>query len=159
MPGKKGLSGRKKCTLLERQVKNDKHKDRWIANPPDHINTRIEKFKDLGPIGQTVFELYEPMLYNNGTLSATDSISFYMLCKKYEDWYNLHKEVETKGRYENLFDRAGNPRGTVIAPWAKLEKEAFVELLKICREFGLTPVSRANVEKIQRGETTNPFEE
>ncbi len=157
MAGVKGRSGgHNKLTLNEMQVRGER-KSRLPKNPPDQIGDRIAKIEGLGEIGQKMFEYYEPMLYNNGTIDTTDAIAFHLLCKTYQDWYNAAQEIIEKGRYYDVFDKDGVLVEKKIGPWVKDEQQLAKQLKDLCREFGLTPVSRSNVEKISRGKSLNPF--
>lgn len=151
-------TGPKISTLREKQLLGVRHKDRLNHNPPDYVNARIEKLDCLGDIGRKIFEYYEPMLYNNGTLSAADAVAFQMLCKKYEDWHAVLKKIEADGSYIKLTDKEGNITSIIPAPWIKLEREISAQLLKLCQEFGLTPVGRASINKIPRGDNLSKFE-
>ena len=158
MSGIKGRSGgSNKTTLRDKQIKGERA-ERICRNPPARIGERIPEIEGLGEIGKKIFAHFEPMLYNNGTIDTTDAISFHLLCKRYQDWYAVTKQCEEKGRLIPVKNKDGDVIDIKIAPWAKLETIYFDQLKNMCREFGLTPVSRSGVEKIVRNEKTNPFE-
>lgn len=158
MSGVKGRSGgHNKTTLRDKQIKGER-KGRMTANPPVRIGERVSAIEGLGEIGKKIFNHYEPMLHNNGTLDTTDAVSFHMLCKRYEDWYNAVQKCESEGRTSDVYNKDGTIIDIKISPWAKLETVYYDQLKAMCREFGLTPVSRSGVERIIRGEKTNPFE-
>ncbi len=157
MPGIKGRSGgHNKKTLRERQLLGVK-KSRRCDTAPDYLPARIDKIEGLGEIGTTIWNRYEPMLHNNGTLSESDGMAFFGLCKKWEMWYTVNQEVDVKGKYLPVKDKEGNVIGAMVAPWAKLEVEYFSQLQVSMRQFGLTPVDRGNVERITREKKVNKF--
>lgn len=158
MSGIKGRSGgHNKTTLRDKQIKGER-KSRMCQNPPALVGDRISEIEGLGAIGKKIFSHFEPMLFNNGTIDTTDAISFHLLCKRYEDWYAVSRQCEEKGRLLPIKNKDGQVIDLKLAPWAKLEMVYFDQLKNMCREFGLTPVSRSSVERIVRGEKTNPFD-
>jgi len=161
MSGVKGKSGRKKKTDAEKLILGAK-KDRIAGdNCPAVISDGTIVFKWQTELGLQIIDLFEPMLHNNGTLSTADSVMFNLLADCYSRWYEARQKCDTQGRYiaKQGITKEGDVViiDTVIAPWAKLEAQYLDQLTKQCREFGLSPVSRASVEKIARGEKVNPF--
>lgn len=140
MAGIKGRSGgHNKKTLREKQLLGVK-KERINDNAPSYLPARVDKIDGLGEVGLTIWNRYEPMLHNNGTLSEVDGMAFYMLCKKWELWYNAAMEVAT-----------GNDE------FIKREIAYFKQLQSSMRSFGLTPVDRGSVERITREKKVNKF--
>ena len=157
MSGVKGKSGRKKKTDAEKLILGAK-KDRIAGDScPAVVPDRIIEFNFLGEAGKAIFNHFEPMLYNNGTLSAADGLKFNLLCERYQRWFKVWTECNERGLYLPVKDKEGNTVSVNIAPWARLEKDYFDQLSKCCNDFGLSPVSRSSVEKIVRGEKVNPF--
>jgi len=161
MSGVKGKSGRKKKTDAEKLILGAK-KDRIAGDScPAVVDQPTIIFNWQTEIGRAIISHFEPMLFNNGTLSAADSVMFNLLADCYNRWYEARLKCDTDGRY--IDKKAVIKEGgiiivdTVIAPWAKLEAQYLDQLTKQCREFGLSPVSRSSVEKIARGEKVNPF--
>lgn len=140
MPGVKGRSGgHNRKTLREKQILGVK-KERRCDNAPEYLPARVDKIDGLGEVGLVIWNRYEPMLHNNGTLSESDGMAFFMLCKKWELWYNASMEVAT-----------GNE------DYIKREIAYFTQLQVSMRQFGLTPVDRGSVEKIVREKKVNKF--
>jgi len=148
MSGTKGRSGgHNRKTLREKQLLGVK-KDRLNDNAPDYLPARVDKIEGLGNVGNIIWNRYEPMLHNNGTLSEADGMAFFGLCRKWEQWYEQDQELKKKGKYLPVKDKDGNVTGATVAPWAKLEVDYFNQLQQCLRMFGLTPVDRGSVEKI-----------
>ena len=158
MSGIKGRSGgSNKTTLRDKQIKGERA-ERICRNPPARIGERIPEIEGLGEIGKKIFAHFEPMLHNNGTIDTTDAVSFHLLCRRYQDWYDQAKKCEDEGRFFSVKNKDGDVIDIKIAAWAKLETIYLDQLKSLCREFGLTPVSRSGVERIAKNEKTNPFE-
>lgn len=157
MAGVKGRSGgHNKKTLREKQILGVK-KERRCDNAPEYLPARIDKIDGLGEIGLVIWNRYEPMLHNNGTLSESDGMSFFGLCRKWEQWYEQDQEVKKKGKYLPVKDKDGNVIGVTIAPWAKLEVDYFSQLQQCLKVFGLNPVDRGSVERVTREKKVNKF--
>jgi len=151
-------SGRLKTkTLREMQIMGDK-KDRFPQNPVDSVGERIAEIEGLGEIGKNIFNHFESMLFNNGVLDTPDSLSFFMLCEIWERWYNKMRECKEKGDYQDVKNYKGEVIGQQTAPWIKQERELWNALKQSLNDFGLSPVSRRNVEKIARNKEKNIFE-
>jgi len=158
MPGVKGRSGgHNKKTLREKQILGVQHKSRLNDDAPDYLPARVDKIDGLGAVGAAIFNRYEVMLHNNGTLSETDGMGFFALCKKWEMWYEKMLELERKGHYLQVKNKAGEVVDLRIAPWAKEEIEYFSQLMTMMRAFGLTPVDRGNVRRMAGEKKINKF--
>lgn len=157
MPGTKGRSGgHNKKTLREKQILGAA-KSRRGDTAPDYLPARVDRIEGLGEVGMVIWNRYEPMLHNNGTLSECDGMSFFALCRKWEEWYEVDQEVKKKGKYLPVKDKLGNVVGEQIAPWARLEVDYFSQLQVSLRQFGLNPVDRGSVERITREKKVNKF--
>jgi len=162
MAGVKGQrsGGHNRKSVREKQIKGER-KDRMPANLPDRIAERCAQFEGLGDIGTAIWRHYEPMLYNNGTLSGADAIAFQLLCKGYEEWHKVAKKCDEEGRWLSV-ETSKDPEAYSaikhsVAPWARQEIQLRDQLMKACREFGITPVARGSVEKIVREKKVNPL--
>lgn len=100
----------------------------------------------LGEVGRAVWEHFEPMLYNNGTLSASDALTFSMLCERCDRWMSALQRCDEDGEY--LTDRNGRQ---YQAPWFKAEKQLFDQVRAMAMQFGLSPLSRSGVKAIKEG--------
>lgn len=158
MSGTKGKSGRKKKTDAEKMILGVKKDRIGSVLVPSRIEERVVAFNWLGEVGKTIFNHFEPMLHNNGTLSAGDAIMFNLLCERFQSWFKAWTECNERGKYIPIKDKIGNTVDVKIAPWAKMETVYYDQLCRACREFGLTPISRSSVEKIVREGKLNPFE-
>jgi len=158
MAGVKGQSsgGHNKKTQREKELLGVDPR-RLENNSPDFVAGKVVAFDGLGDVGKAIFGLYEPMLHNNGTLSPTDSLAFHILCERYQEWYEYATRCHKDGRMLPIKNDAGRIISLSIAPWAKIETQLLDQLIKLCREFGLTPLSRSSVDKVQRGLDIKPM--
>ncbi len=139
MAGKKGRSGRPRKPDDYKERIGDHHKSRRNENRPDKIMEHPRVFGELSDEARQLWEWWEPMLYNNGTLSATDAIALTVLCETAARWYKYHQQCLEHGELDE--------RGK-IADRAKLEQRYRNELDGLLREFGLNPQARSTIEKI-----------
>ena len=153
MAGVKGKSGgHNRKPTRHKQLVGEQHKARTQTNEPDRVEGKVMPMATLDDYAQRIFDYYGPMLENNGTMSRTDAFAFTMLCKKASDWLALVQNVERQKL--TVMNDKGDEK---IAPLIKLEMQVFDQLVKVMREFGLTPVSRASVVRIGSNEKRDPF--
>ena len=152
MAGVKGKSGgRNRKPLRHRELVGERHKTRLGKGEPDRVEGPVLPLVKLDEVGQRVFDYYAPMLEKNGTMSQADALAFTMLCRKVSDWYRVAArlgpdDLTVMGQFDEK-----------IAPLANLEIRLYDQVVKIMREFGITPVARSAVQKIGKGETVLPF--
>lgn len=152
MSGVKARSGgHNKKTLRERQLLGVK-KSRRCDNAPDYLPARVDKIEGLDEIGTVIWNRYEPMLHNNGTLSEADGMAFFALCRKWELWYKANQELK-----KFIVARNKDTGEFVENPWVKIEVAYFSQLQQCIKMFGLSPVDRGSVERITREKKANKF--
>lgn len=76
------------------------------------------------------------------TPEAADAIALALLTAKISEWLELSARVKASG----LTEYSGRSGISHLSPDARREAEVFDEVLKLCREFGLTPLSRSRLE-------------
>lgn len=158
MPGAKGRSGgHNKKTRREKELLGvDKYR-LGKENPPDIIRGPLDKFEGLKESGEAVWVRYEEMLRLNGTLSKADAPAFHALTKKWEQWYETNKLLDKMGPLIPIRDDEGKTTDYKANPLIHVEQEYYKQLVSSFREFGLTPLSRDNIQKIAEKKEINPF--
>lgn len=74
-------------------------------------------------------------------LTLAEELAFNLLVKKVADWLALNREIAASGiSSTNRYTGA-----QVLTPEARREASVFAEVVQLCREFGLTPLSRAKL--------------
>lgn len=117
-----------------------------------HEPARINPGDEVLPPGWLTGEALEywkwklPMLQRIGVISATELVTFAMMCRKYGDWRKAVQKCDESGTYQTVDGKFGSKQE--MAPWARHEKDLYDQYFRSSREFGLTPSSRAGVHTI-----------
>ena len=84
-------------------------------------------------------------------LTVSDRLAFSLLSAKVAEWLALDRALREHGATEtNRYTG-----GTHLSANARREHEIFAEIVSLCREFGLTPMSRARLAA-RVGKKTEP---
>ncbi len=152
MPGMKGKSGRKKTptAILEKRGAW-RAKTRRNTEPKTLPDFFIEP-AEMTDLMKNYYEIYVPILKQSGILSGTDSAAFELMARTYCRIMKLREQLKDDRNILNLFeyavDKFGHDR-RVLKEMTKLEKDYTQMYFNMLREFGLTPASRAGVQKIE----------
>jgi len=157
MSGKKGQSGRQPKTKNEKQKLGNYRHDRFSDNEPERVAEKPQAFGELSEEAQKVWDHYAPMLYNNGTLSATDAMALTMLCETAARWYHYSQLVKQYGEQIPVKDKEGNVTDTKIATRSRLERYYRNDLDGMLRQFGLNPLARSSIQKLGDGDDPKPI--
>lgn len=138
MAGKKGKSGRR--TTIPDDVKEmlGYRKDRINHDRPAVVQVAFVR-EPLTEIAQQFYDAFFPQLYALGVLSDSDSPSFHLLCRSYEQYVIAERNLLAVGQV--IYTEKG-PR---TSPEFKNYIQAADVYTKLLREFGLTPASRSGV--------------
>ena len=74
-------------------------------------------------------------------LTPADGLAFNLLATKVAEWLAMNHVVREVG-VAQASDRSGVRH---LSPEARREAEVFAEVVQLCKEFGLTPLSRAKL--------------
>lgn len=85
-------------------------------------------------------------------LTPADAIAFNLLLARATEWLALNHIVRDVG-ISQASDRSGVRH---LSPEARREAEVFTEILKLCREFGLTPLSRSKLAAMTGAAAARP---
>jgi phage terminase small subunit len=152
MSGVKGQSGRKRKPTREKQLLGDHHTERQVDGEPETVDEHPIRIEDIEDEAKWLWDYLEPMLHNNGTLSATDGLALHRLCTVAAKWLRYHRETMQYGAYVGEGERAK------IAPWAQLEQRYGNQLDELIKSFGMTPATRNSVEKVIENEDPRPIQ-
>ena len=74
-------------------------------------------------------------------LASADRVAFTLLAAKIAEWLDLRAICQSAG-ITQYSDRSGVSH---LSPEARREAEVFAEVIALCKEFGMTPRSRARM--------------
>lgn len=155
-PGHSGGHNRK--TNREKQLMGAA-KRRMTQGCPDPLAdpSLVFRLDGLGEAGKAYFETQLAALTANGTMGHNETAALHVLSRRIEDWYQADCDVRKAKRWQAQKDKEGNIIGVKVSGFHRVERELMQDLIALLREYGQTPLSRDNVRKIARGESTNPF--
>lgn len=90
--------------------------------------------------GKSEWNRLVPVLIEQGVLAKADRAALAILCDAWSDYQHAKLMVQREG--DTVIGAKGNP---VLSPWVRIRNSAADRLLKVGREFGITPASRGRV--------------
>ncbi|MCP4539803.1 MAG: phage terminase small subunit P27 family [Chloroflexi bacterium] len=105
----------------------------------------------VGSYGKTLWRELVPQLHNAGILSKVDGGAFARYCYTYHLYRTDMKWLKDKGSLDyTARDKDGRVTGVVQFPAVARVQRHHDQMLKMEREFGLTPSARAGLGGIQQ---------
>ena len=130
----KGRSGRKARQIVARELGG--------APPPDGFLRLPQIVGEGGAIFDRLFQRI------GGTIKGGDELAFNMLVTATVQWLDAYRQLLAAGGAITVDDK-GVPR---VSALSRLERDLFQRVVVMLREFGLTPASRAAVQRIAEEE-------
>jgi P27 family predicted phage terminase small subunit len=121
--------------------------------PKPRTLTSVEPPSDLPEEGRLVFSALSRELINCGLLSAADLEPFARYVRLLLEYRNADKEIKGKF-FLPIRDKHGQFAYFVPNPWVGVRDRAMDRLLRLEREFGMTPASRVRMVALLN--TSNP---
>jgi|TARA_Y100000310_G_scaffold47210_2_gene43837 P27 family predicted phage terminase small subunit len=106
---------------------------------------------NMGKKALEIWKYITPQLHNSGVLAYMDRDVLALYCKLTAEWWKLDKWLNTNGSVVPVHDKDGNEVGFEEAPQWKQKFKLTDMLLKLAREFGLTPSARSRIQPILSG--------
>ncbi len=104
------------------------------------------KPSNLSEVAAIVWDHYALMLENVGILTIVDGIALQQLCECFSEWFKYDQAIRESGATYTT------PSGMIrVRPEVRLRTEARRDLLRLLKEFGLTPASRPSVRAVETG--------
>jgi len=153
----KGKGGRKPKTKRELELLGS----RWAADRSEdpaviRSGSEFPRPTFLSNEAGTFWDWWAPQLWNNGTLSDVDNMAMAQLCEAAAAWVDalgaVPKAKRVVTRVRKIAEKIAARRGVLAA--RREERSAGEYLLKLEREFGLTPVARTTVKRIAAADDT-----
>jgi P27 family predicted phage terminase small subunit len=112
--------------------------------PKPRPATTVEPPSDLPEEGRLVFSALSQELINCGLMSAVDLEPFGRYVRLLLEYRNADKEIKGKF-FIPMRDKLGQFAYFVPNPWVGVRDRAMDRLLRLEREFGMTPASRVRM--------------
>ena len=87
-----------------------------------------------------------PELEELGVLSRCDGVSLQLLCEAFAEWKNAKQMLAKSNRVRPMYNPDGSLKYLQTNPYVAIAKASGDELLRLLREFGLTPAARTRIE-------------
>ncbi len=114
----------------KRPIPENEPQPEGIAKKPD----------DLGPIASQTWDQTAAVLGPINLLTAADEHAFITYCHAWEDYTTAKADCAKHGEY--CIDQ--NNKSVLSAPYRRMEM-AFQRILRLQREFGMTPAARTGL--------------
>ncbi len=139
-----------------RAVRGPQRADRInYAEPPTiPVATAPDPPEWLDEIGRAVWGTYAPQLAATKVLGEQDGLALAMLCDQASVYRKCADFLRQKGESYVVLDGDGNPKAVQAYPQVALRQKAAAELRRWVEHFGLSPASRARVQRA--GEPEGP---
>ena len=137
------MSGRRKSPTAQLLRRGSPKAKKRLKTEPIAGEELPLKPKSLSKAARQVWNNYESILVNNRTLSKSDGIALQMLAECYSEWHQANEFIRKYG--DTYIDTLGTVKQY---PQVKQRSDARKDTLKLLREFGLSPSSRAGIEKL-----------
>lgn len=120
---------------------------------PEPVETLTPALK-ISDRSQKIFDEISAKLSRLGLLTEIDAQAFVRYCDLFDKWLRYRELLDTRGDMITYYDENGNEQSKVnpaLAPYINLHDK----LLKLEREFGMTPSARASIPaKTEKKEKT-----
>ena len=132
---------------LNDDVKFDVASD--VPKPPAYLDRRAK----------TEWKRLAPVVFKTGLLTEGDLAAFGAYCAAFSHWYAAEKSLQAR-----MSENDGSMTFTTDKgyeqqiPEVSIAKNARLDMIKIAREFGLTPSSRANIKAVEKDEENSIME-
>ncbi len=141
--------GRRGPTPTPTSIKLDRGSWRGVAESKKCVNAKSGRPRCpswLDPKAKQAWKVLIPELEKLGVLSTCDGHALSLLCESFAEWKNAKLQVAKRGEVFPITNPDGSLKYLQQNPYVSIAKNAHADLLRLLREFGLTPASRTRIE-------------
>ena len=117
-----------------------------LAKNPDKSarpeNVLPKQPKNFPKMPKAVWEELAPQLLNAGLLTNVDGIAFALLCRDIADMEKVDAKLN---KIDDWIDTTPNDY-KVQSVWLNIRNRLHDDILRLCKEFGMTPASRSTLK-------------
>jgi len=106
----------------------------------------------LSPKAKAAYRELAKLLESIQVITEADRHALELLCDSYSDYRDARQFVMERGQAYEHFDGRGHSQGWRTYPQVKIAHDAWGRVEKMLRQFGLTPSSRRDVERMEKKE-------
>ena len=141
MPGRKA-----RPTAIEERLGRPKHQKINRKEPkPVLVVGEVPPPDCLDGDAQDEWRRVVPELAKLGLVSNLDLPALTTFCQSYSDFCRLSRDINKHGVTYEIFDEEGNVVAVKARPEWYLRRTAFLQLIRVATEFGMTPSSRGRM--------------
>lgn len=137
--GKRGPAKKPTAIKMAQGIPGGKHK-LPVGEPMPEKAEHIEPPTRLSERGREVFDTLVPILQNADLLTVVDTPTIHRYCDTFEKWLIYGEEVQSLPMIFDPISKTNKPN-----PAIKAYVQLGAELLKMEKEFGMTPAARASM--------------
>ena len=141
----KNKGGRGRKTPAEIRLVQGNPREKPIPEPPksDPAPAGTQPPYELTDRAREVWDRVTEQTDKIGLLTILDLDALAKYCELEAKWWKLQDRIEQDGMW--IERRSQYDTWEVTAPWVKDQHAVFADILKLCKEFGFTPVARMNI--------------
>ncbi|EJB8459124.1 P27 family phage terminase small subunit [Acinetobacter baumannii] len=130
-------------------------KDFTFRSGPDLLQPKVAVKAKIPPkpagltkVANKVWEELGPKLVEVGLLTEVDGAAFTLLCRNISDYEAVLEKLQA---VDSFVDETPN-KYKVQSVWFTLRNRLHDDILRLCKEFGLTPAARSGMRGAQTGD-------
>ena len=100
----------------------------------------------LDPKAKQAWKAIIPELEKLGVIATCDGKALALLCEAFAEWKNAKEKVSKMGEVIPIKNPDGSLKYLQQNPYVSIARKSGSDLLRLLREFGLTPASRTRIE-------------
>ena len=147
------MKGRKKLPTHLKVVKGTARNHRLNKKEPKPANDKVKMPADLSATAKKYWNDFVNPLVEGGIATNLDIAALGLLCEAYSDYRAAQQKLDKSGMV--IKTKNGN---LIQSPYLSIANRNFEKLHKMLTEFGMTPSSRARVERAGEKDSDNEWE-
>lgn len=141
------IQGNPSKKKLNNDVQFDKPTE--VPKPLSHLDKQ----------GKKEWKRLAPVVFKAGLLTDGDIAAFGAYCAAFSSWYQAEKNLQAKLSENNCSMTFETDKGyQQQIPEIGIANQARLNMVKLAREFGLTPSSRAGIGAVEKDEDSSIME-
>ena len=128
------------------------------ADEPQPTSGAPAKPEDLEPLASAVWDHMAVELSKMRVLTVADGYALEMLCRTWAKWQDAEQSLAKHGSVFPIRNPDGSLKYLQQSPWVSITRQLSDQLLKMLREFGLTPSARTRIST-EPAEAADPLQD
>lgn len=160
-----GSGGHNRKPRQQKIIEGTFRKDRNPSNEPEPAKyaEAPKPPSHLGKYGKKLWKKLAPQLVEQGLLTVLDNQALELLCETYDQYRQAHEAVyyvrdaDGKRRRQSLGDYLRGRNSQTMPEYQAMNRN-YAEIIRLLREFGMTPVARNRIDLPEKEDEQDPME-